>query len=206
MAVQTSSASPSKSRVDTRGKIVRSAAELFYLGGYQGTSLDMVARKAEVNRGSLYYFFKSKKNLALAVIDYFERLLYLNFLEPALGGEGSGREKLALLADLYSKMPSTSSPCCGCPIGKLTLELSGIDEDLRLRSKEVWIGVIDRIEVAVQQAVEEELLEPASDASGHSRAFFEQIQGAHIIARSTLDEEILRQDCRRAFESLPWAT
>ncbi len=204
MAAQTATALPSKNRADTREKIIQAAAELFYMGGFQGTSLDMVAQKAGVNRGSLYYFFKSKKNLGLAVIDHFESLLHRHFLEPALGGDENGREKLARLADLYSRMPSTSSPCCGCPIGKLSLELSGIDEDLRLRFKEVWTGVIGRIEVAVRQAVEEKLFGPGADTATLARTFFEQIQGAHIIARCTLDEETLRKDCRHAFKNLPW--
>ena len=203
MAIETASVL-SKSRVDSRERIVQAAADLFYLQGFQGTSLDMVARKAEANRGSLYYFFKSKKNLALAVIDHFERLLHDHFIEPALGGEENGREKLARLADFYSRMPSQSAPCCGCPIGKLSLELCGIDEDFRLRFKEVWAAVISRIEVAVRQSVEEELLRPVEDTTGLARVFFEQIQGAHLIARSMLDEETLRKDCRDAYERLPW--
>lgn len=204
MATQVINSSSKSGRVDTCGKIIQAAAELFYERGYQGTSLDMVAQKARVNRGSLYYFFKSKKNLVLAVIDYFDQLLHLHFFDPAFGGDKNGKEKLALLADLYSRMPRASSPCCGCPIGKLSLELCGIDEDLRLRFKEVWAGVISRIEAVIRQAVGEELLPPVDDAAALARSFFEQIQGAHIIARSTLDDKILRLDCRNAFEGLPW--
>lgn len=189
---------------DTRERIVGAAADLFYLEGYRAASLDSVARRAGVNRGSLYYFFKSKKNLALAVIDHFERLIHGNFLEPVLEGERSGRERLARLADLYSEMPRAESPCCGCPIGKLSLELSGVDEDLRLSLKSVWVGVLSKIEAMVRQARDEGALPPTADADGLARSFFSQIQGAHIIARSTLDAEALGRDCRRALEGLPW--
>ena len=208
MAVQSAQAPAKKKGPGTRERIVGSAADLFYLQGYQGTSLDTVAGKAGVNRGSLYYFFRSKKNLALAVIGHFERLIHANFLGPALEGERSGRGKLERLAELYSSMPRASSPCCGCPIGKLSLELSGLDEDLRLRLKEVWAGVIGEIAAMIRQARAEGALSPDADADAKAeplaRAFFGQIQGAHIIARSTLDEKALRNDCRRAFECLPW--
>jgi len=192
-----------KEKKDTRERIIPAAAELFYRQGYQGTSLDQVAQAAGVNRGSLYYFFKSKKNLALAVIGHYERLLHHHYLEPALGG-GGGRAGLAALAERYARMPSASSPCCGCPIGNLSLELSGLDEELRERLKEVWEGIFARIAEAIRRAQKEGALDPGAEAAGLARAFFASIQGAHIIARSVLDEEALRRDCRRAFESLPW--
>jgi TetR/AcrR family transcriptional repressor of nem operon len=188
----------------TRDQIVAAAADLFYLRGYQGTSLDTVARKAEVNRGSLYYFFRTKKNLGLAVIGHYERLIHLNFIDPVLKGKTVGRGKLERLAALYSHMPRAESPCCGCPIGKLSLELSGIDEDFRLRLKEVWAGVIEGIAVMVREAQAEGALDAETESGEIARSFFGQIQGAHIIARSTLDEGALELDCRRAVENLPW--
>ena len=188
----------------TRERIVGAAADLFYLEGYQIASLDSVAQRAGVNRGSLYYFFKSKKNLALAVIGHFEHMIHQNFLHPIPEGEKTGRERLARLADLYSEMPRIESPCCGCPIGKLSLELSGLDEELRLSLKDVWAGVISKIEAMVQQARDEGALPPTADVNGLARSFFAQIQGAHIIARSTLDADALGRDCRRALEGLPW--
>ncbi len=201
----------------TRDQIVAAAADLFYLRGYQGTSLDTVARKVEVNRGSLYYFFRTKKNLGLAVIDHYERLIHRNFIEPVLkevtrrrggsrlAGGSSGRGKLERLAALYSHMPRAESPCCGCPIGKLSLELSGLDEDFRLRLKEVWEGVIEGIAGMVREAQAEGALDAKAESGEIARSFFGQIQGAHIIARSTLDQGALELDCRRAVENLPWA-
>jgi AcrR family transcriptional regulator len=188
----------------TREKIVRAAAQLVYSRGFNATSLAMVARAAGVNRGSLYYFFRTKKILALAVIAHFEALLRGHFLDPAFGGEGSGREKLDRFAELYARMPSTEPPCCGCPLGNLSLELGSRDEELRARLARVWGEVLGRVEGALRQAQQEGALPPGADAGGLARAFFEQIQGAHILARSTLDAEALLADCRRAIENLPW--
>ncbi len=193
-----------KGRGDTRGRIVLAAAELIHRQGVNATSLDMVARAAGVNRGSLYYFFRSKKNLARAVIDHFEGLLATHYLKPALEGEGGGREKIERLAGLYSQMPRLEAPCCGCPIGNLSLEVSGQDEELRVQLAGVWERIFGRIEGALRQARDEGELPPGADAGALARAFFSQIQGAHIIARATLDAAALQRDCRRAFEGLPW--
>ena len=188
----------------TREKLILAAADLIYRQGFNGTSLDMVAGAAGVNRGSLYYFFRSKKNLGLAVIAHYEALLHGHFLDPSFGGEGTGREKLARLADLYSHLPLAASPCCGCPIGNLSLELSGLDEELRLRLKEVWEGVFARVAGAVRQAQAEGELDPGADPGDLARAFFAQIQGAHLFARTSLDGDALGRDCRRALDALPW--
>lgn len=191
-------------RQGTREKLVLAAADLIYRQGFNGTSLDMVALTAGVNRGSLYYFFRSKKNLGLAVIAHYEALLHGHFLDPSLGGEGTGREKLARLADLYSPLPLSDHPCCSCPIGNLSLELSGLDEELRQRLKEVWEGVFARVAGAVRQAQAEGELEPGASAEDLARAFFAQLQGAHLFARTSLDEDALRRDCGRALDALPW--
>ncbi|MCE2452068.1 MAG: TetR/AcrR family transcriptional regulator, partial [Nitrospinae bacterium] len=75
----------------TKRKIIEAAARLVYQNGFHATSLDMVAQAANVNRGSLYYFFRSKKNLGFAVIEHYESLLHENYLTPSFDMEASGR-------------------------------------------------------------------------------------------------------------------
>ena len=189
----------------TKRKIVEAAAALIYQKGFHATSLDMVSRAAKVNRGSLYYFFRSKKNLGLSVIDHYESLLHRNYLSPSFDIEANGRERLRRLAESYARMPVQDSPCCGCPIGNLSLELSALDEELRVRLNEVWDGVFERIALVLAQSQEEGELPGEIDPLVYARSFFLQIQGAHIIARCSQDEASLREDCGRAFISLPWA-
>ena len=188
----------------TKRKIIEAAARLVYQKGFHATSLDMVAQAADVNRGSLYYFFRSKKNLGFAVIEHYESLLHENYLTPSFDVEGSGREKIRCLAESYARMPIQDSPCCGCPIGNLSLELSALDEEMRMRLKEVWDGVFERIALVLAQSQEEGELPGDIAPLVYARSFFSQMQGAHIIARCSRDEASLHEDCERAFMSLPW--
>ena len=188
----------------TKQKIIDAAARLVYQKGFHATSLDMVAQAARVNRGSLYYFFRSKKNLGLAVIEHYESLLHQNYLSPSFDVQARGREKIRRLAESYARMPIQDSPCCGCPIGNLSLELSALDEEMRVKLKKVWDGVFERIALVLAQSQEEEELPEQIDPLAYARSYFSQIQGAHIIARCSRDEPSLREDCERAFMSLPW--
>ena len=43
--------------------------ELIWIGSYGSTTIDDICEKAQVKRGSFYYFFESKADLAVAAID-----------------------------------------------------------------------------------------------------------------------------------------
>jgi AcrR family transcriptional regulator len=52
----------------TRDKIMAVAARMFGKYGFQKTTVDEIARTAHKAKGSVYYYFKSKEDLFLAVV------------------------------------------------------------------------------------------------------------------------------------------
>lgn len=52
-----------------RAKLVEAAIECFSRHGYQGTSIDRIARATGVTKGALYYHFRDKEDLLLGAID-----------------------------------------------------------------------------------------------------------------------------------------
>ena len=54
---------------NVRDKIVRAGLDLFHRAGFNGSSVEDITDLAEVPKGSFYNHFKSKEDLALAVID-----------------------------------------------------------------------------------------------------------------------------------------
>lgn len=52
----------------TREKILSVAAKMFSKYGFQKTTVDEIARTAHKAKGSVYYYFKSKEELFLAVV------------------------------------------------------------------------------------------------------------------------------------------
>ena len=52
-------------------KLTKCAFSLFATKGFKGVSVDMVAAKAGVTKGAMYWHFKSKKELILAACDYY---------------------------------------------------------------------------------------------------------------------------------------
>jgi AcrR family transcriptional regulator len=70
---------PRMPRAERREQIARAAAAVFMRGGFDGTSMDDVARQAGVTRLIVYRIFDSKDDLYRAVLDDVTADLYHSF-------------------------------------------------------------------------------------------------------------------------------
>lgn len=55
--------------MDTKRKIYKVAADMFSKKGFEGTSVDDIANKAKVAKGTIYYYFKSKDDIFIGMVD-----------------------------------------------------------------------------------------------------------------------------------------
>ena len=58
-----------ESRLETRTKLLESAAQLFAKGGYEGASVDLIAESAGYSKGAFYSNFESKEAIFLELLD-----------------------------------------------------------------------------------------------------------------------------------------
>ncbi len=58
-----------KTKKDTKDLLLEITFDEVYTYGYQGASVLKILEKAGLNKGSLYHYFKNKKELVLAAID-----------------------------------------------------------------------------------------------------------------------------------------
>ena len=68
----------------TRDRLIEAARELFYVQGYEATSVAEILERAGVHSGSLYHLFESKRHLLLAVLDQYRELLQPLLIDPIL--------------------------------------------------------------------------------------------------------------------------
>ncbi|MGO4453528.1 ScbR family autoregulator-binding transcription factor [Arthrobacter sp. RAF14] len=55
--------------IETRSSVIEGASTVFERAGYGNASLSEIAIQSEVTKGALYFHFKSKEEIALAVIE-----------------------------------------------------------------------------------------------------------------------------------------
>ncbi|MEO0288631.1 MAG: TetR/AcrR family transcriptional regulator [candidate division WOR-3 bacterium] len=56
--------------MDKKNKILEASLELFGKKGYFETDVDSIAKKANVGKGTIYLYFKNKKELFISTINY----------------------------------------------------------------------------------------------------------------------------------------
>ena len=107
----------------TRDRIVQAAMELFWRKGYGSSSIADILETAQVNSGSLYYFFKGKQELLVAVLEAYRDGIGPMLLEPSWGEVDDPIEKVFALLATYRGLLVETDLFYGCPIGSLALEL-----------------------------------------------------------------------------------
>ena len=68
-------------RNDKRSRLVEAADKLFHEQGVNTTTLANIAQLADVPLGNVYYYFKSKDSIVLAVVEHRRRILSQQFEE-----------------------------------------------------------------------------------------------------------------------------
>jgi len=85
-----------ESRLETRTKLLESAAQLFAKGGYEGASVDLIAETAGYSKGAFYSNFESKEAIFLELLDAHKRR-EIDALAQLLAQEIPAQELLSLI-------------------------------------------------------------------------------------------------------------
>lgn len=109
---------------NTQQRILNAAIELLWLKGFGETSLAEVIERAGVNPGSFYYFFKSKENLLIAVLEQYKEMLHTVLLAPVYEKFSDPIERIFGLLARYREGIVATGCTYGCPIGRLSLEIA----------------------------------------------------------------------------------
>src|SRR5260370_13115590 len=115
----------------TRQRIVGAAARLMFDGGVSGTTIDDGRVDAGVSASEVYHYFKDKKALVEAVIEYQTETI-VGGQEPMLAAVDN-LEGLRAWRDFLVKHQEELECRGGCPIGSLGSELAETDNQARAK-------------------------------------------------------------------------
>lgn len=125
----------------TRQEILRAAAHQFALRPYHQVGLDDVLAEAELTKGAMYFHFRSKHALALAVIDD-QATKYMAAAQELLTRKLSGLETLVDVAYLIAVADISEDIARA---GLNLLESVGRIEGLQAELLGQWIQLLGRI-------------------------------------------------------------
>ena len=79
--------------IDTRSKILEAAVNVFAQKGYHETRVDDIVTESKTSKGSVYFYFPSKQDIFLGLIDTFSGLLESR-LNEAIQNEKHGIQQM----------------------------------------------------------------------------------------------------------------
>lgn len=133
-----------------REKLLDVAFDEIYHNGYYSTSVDKILKTAKMNKGSMYHFFKSKKELGLAVInervaDYIE-----NKYSVLLKYDSNIIDELLKLIKDRKNFDFVT----GCKVNNLIQELSSKDAEFKSSLEIVYFRFEEIIEEVLLKAIQ----------------------------------------------------
>ncbi len=131
------------SKQSTRDKILDAVFALVYVNGYNGTSMSMILKKCDIPKGSLYHYFKSKKEMVLAVIK--ERLSPRMDEFYALEHIDNEHEINTIINSILKVTLKEELIMYGCPLNRLNQEMSPIDKDFEVEINAIYDKIRDKI-------------------------------------------------------------
>jgi TetR/AcrR family transcriptional regulator, transcriptional repressor for nem operon len=129
----------------TRERLVEAARDLFWEQGYTATGIAQILEAARARPGSLYYFFPTKEDLLLAVLEWYKAHLHPIVVQPVCDRIHDPIERIFGILDGYRQNLLGRKFRHGCPVGSLALELSNSHPAARALIAEnflLWQGAI----------------------------------------------------------------
>ena len=120
-----------KNSNDTRQKLIDITYDEIYEKGYQAASLSEILSKAQVHKGSMYYFFKNKKEMAMSALKEKMKDRFTKRYATILQYESN------ILNELFKVLNNISLRDFkkGCPLANIVQEMSNLDVDFDAMSK-----------------------------------------------------------------------
>jgi len=176
-------------------RLTDAALEMIWENSYGATSVDAICERAKVKKGSFYYFFKSKSELAAAALEA-DWVKHQPELDASFSASIPPLERLQRYFiscyDFMACIKAKYGAVLGCPIFTLGCEVSTTDAVLRDKIQELLDRKLGYFESAIRDAHAKGLID-APDARAKARALFAFVEGSLSQARIANDLEVLRQ-------------
>ena len=170
----------------SKERILTAAKELFLSRGYGATTVDAICEKAELTKGSIYYFFDSKEDLGLAVLDWSLRRgaqiiasgPYVRIVDPV-------EKAFAFLKHLEKCSPELWSG--GCLLGSFAMELADTNSRMQQAVAGMFQTLADTIAELLQPIAAQRAGKQTPSASELADTLLGSIEGSIILAKAYRD-------------------
>jgi len=139
--------------ISKREKILQSAAKIFSLHGYNKAKIDDIASDAEIGKGTIYLYFKSKKEIYETGIEYFAKRR-VRKLKELLKRYKNPQKKLNLLLNLSIQFAQKDRDMFFMNYASLMSPNDSIDRKI---AYEFFIEYLKLVEEIISEGIEKQV-------------------------------------------------
>ena len=181
---------------DADQRLKQAALDLMWEGSYGAVTIDLICQRADVKKGSFYYFFKSKADLAVAVFEKLWTDEWKPRLDRLFSSSVDPLERLtSYFETIYAFTLETKAQhgkVLGCPACTVGSEISTQEHDVSAVIRDIMSRKRRYLESAIRDAVAQGAVE-SCDPVQAAMALFALIEGLVSQSRIMNDPEILRK-------------
>jgi TetR/AcrR family transcriptional regulator, transcriptional repressor for nem operon len=179
---------------DMKERLLDAAMDLIWENSYGATSVDAICDRAGAKKGSFYYFFKSKSELAAAALEDCwnkKRAEMDSIFSPTVPPLERFDRYFDFVHERLAEVQKKCGSILGCPFISVGSEVSTQDQIVRETIDRIMDRKVNYFVSAVRDAAAEGLID-APDPVAKARALFSCYQGMMAQARIQNDIALLR--------------
>ena len=189
---------------DAKERLMEAVRELIWTGSYGSTTIDQICEKAGVKKGSFYYFFDSKAEVAEAALtaEWDRRRPELDSIfSPTVPPLDRFKKYCDYSYRFQAEIRSKCGSVLGCPLFCLGAEVSTREGKLQKKIQEILGQKRKYLESAIRDADAAGLVR-VPDPAQRARVLFAYYQGLATQARIENKLEGLRDALAGTFDLL----
>ena len=165
-------------------RILEKGAQLVRENGFNNTGLNDILKAAKIPKGSFYYYFESKEDFGLKMIEHLHSGISRAFYGYL--AEESDTAPLELLRSFFAEFRESfmsDDHKCGCPIGNISQEMAATNPRFREKLSDVFSDIMKPVELCLDRAVESGELNPSINTAEMAEFIINSWQGALIYLK-----------------------
>jgi len=169
---------------------LKKAMKLFWLKGFEATSIQDLVDRLKINRFSLYNTFGDKKSIFIKSLILYQESVFSKLLVP-LKEKGSGKNRLNNYLSLLQEQIEHDSSFMGCLIQNSSLSFVARDKDIAGMLLKIHDELRKSIHNAIEHAIAENEISDNTDVSILTEFILCHIQGLILLQRSHRETEMM---------------
>ncbi len=174
----------------TRAHILKTAMDLFNTRGYHATRISDVMEASGVQKGNLYFYFRSKEDLAQVLIDEARRE-YMAYLHGNASGDSALVRLDNVLTAIYD-LHVRKKFIGGCIFGNMALEMGDQNSQFREEIRAIFDEWVHFLSSLIQDAFRSGDLALPLEPEVLARHIVASLEGGIMLSRLSKDNADLK--------------